>query len=129
MTQTMRAPPVSVLLPTRNAAHTLTGALESLQLQSDPDYELVVVDDGSTDSSPELLRAAAAEDQRIRVLTRAGPGDLVAALELELCPRFFACSGDAVPPLLLARAPVMLRRRGSNEERAEAVPTLLRVLR
>jgi len=45
------APRVSVLLPVYNGARYLAGALRSVVAQSFPDWELLVVDDGSTDDS------------------------------------------------------------------------------
>ena len=76
------APPVSVLLPVRDAQATLGAALQSVLAQTCGDFELVVVDDGSRDGSAEVVRAAAARDRRVSLHLRPGsPGDLVAALE------------------------------------------------
>jgi glycosyltransferase involved in cell wall biosynthesis len=57
---------VSVLLPVYNAATTLDETLESVIAQSMGDFEVVAVDDGSTDGSDEVLRRWAARDARIR---------------------------------------------------------------
>lgn len=70
---------VSVLMPVRNEERFLPAALASLFRQTLTAWELVVVDDGSTDGTPELLRVAAAADRRVRVLRNAGSG-LVDAL-------------------------------------------------
>lgn len=70
---------VSVLLPVRNAAGTLPEALESLQAQTLANWELVAVDDGSNDATPDLLASAARNDARIRVVRQDALG-LVAAL-------------------------------------------------
>jgi len=48
---------VTVILPTYNRAAFLPGAFESLNRQSFDDWDLVVVDDGSTDNTPELVGA------------------------------------------------------------------------
>lgn len=80
---TCRVPDVSIILPVRNAAATLSRALGSVRSQRWPDWELIAVDDGSDDTTPELLRAAAGEDDRIRVLAPGRVG-LVAALNLGL---------------------------------------------
>jgi GT2 family glycosyltransferase len=61
-------PTVSLLIPARNAAATLDQALGSIKAQTLADWEAVVVDDGSTDDTPRLLRAWARRDERIRVL-------------------------------------------------------------
>lgn len=77
------APPTSVLMPVRDAVTTVDAALQSVLDQSDGDFELLAIDDGSSDGTLERLRAAEARDPRVRVLSRAGsPGDLVAALRL-----------------------------------------------
>ena len=50
-------PRVSVLLPVYNAASYLDETLESIAVQSMDCFEVVAVDDGSTDGSPEILKA------------------------------------------------------------------------
>jgi glycosyltransferase involved in cell wall biosynthesis len=72
-------PSVSILMPVRNEATFLPAALRSLSQQTLRTWELVVVDDGSSDATPAVLAAAARNDSRIRVLRRVG-GGLVAAL-------------------------------------------------
>lgn len=72
-------PAVSVLLPLYNAAATIDEALDSLQTQTLDDFEVVAVDDGSDDSTADRVRARAAADPRLRLLTGPHRG-LVAAL-------------------------------------------------
>src|SRR6266850_2854927 len=60
------APKVSIVMPVRNAAGTLAVALESVRCQTFPDWELVAVDDGSTDETAEILVSTAHADPRIR---------------------------------------------------------------
>lgn len=57
---------VSVVLPTYNRAYCLPLALRSLQQQSYTDWEVLVIDDGSTDDTPTLLARLCSEDPRIR---------------------------------------------------------------
>lgn len=73
-------PRVSVLLPVRDGAAHLAEAITSLQAQTFEDFEVLAVDDGSTDATPELLAEWAARDARVRVLTQAASG-IVRALE------------------------------------------------
>lgn len=87
----MPGPCVSILLPVRNEEKYLPAALASLASQSLSRWELVAVDDGSTDSTPELLAAAAARDRRIRIVPSHGCG-LVDALNFGLA----ACRCDLV---------------------------------
>jgi glycosyltransferase involved in cell wall biosynthesis len=71
-------PRVSVLMPVHNAQRYLEEALDSVLAQSFGDFELLVVDDGSTDGSLAVLRRYAARDHRVRLTSRARTGYLVA---------------------------------------------------
>ncbi len=62
------APVVSVLLPCYNASATLSEALDSLDRQTLSDFEIVAVDDGSTDDTLNVLNAWAARDPRLCVI-------------------------------------------------------------
>lgn len=62
-------PLVSVVLPTRNRERRLKRALGSVFRQTLEDFELIVVDDASTDGTADLLRRTAARDARVRTLT------------------------------------------------------------
>ncbi|WP_426733191.1 glycosyltransferase family 2 protein [Myxococcus faecalis] len=72
MTST-RMPFFSVVIPTYNRAALLERTLASVFAQEETDYEVLVVDDGSTDGTLELL---AGQGERVRVLRQhnAGPG-------------------------------------------------------
>jgi glycosyltransferase involved in cell wall biosynthesis len=70
------SPRLSVVMPVHNALPYLDEAIESIVRQSFSDFEFVILDDGSTDGSTEVLRAWAARDKRIRLVeggTRLGP--------------------------------------------------------
>jgi glycosyltransferase involved in cell wall biosynthesis len=73
------APELSVVLATRDAAVSLPACIESVLTQEGVDLELVIVDDGSTDGSAELLSAWSRRDTRCRVLRQPAAG-LTAAL-------------------------------------------------
>jgi peptidoglycan/xylan/chitin deacetylase (PgdA/CDA1 family) len=69
-----KVPAVSVVVPARNAAATLSDALESLLRQTEPSFEAIVVDDGSSDETWHIAMLFADCDPRVRVLRRAGRG-------------------------------------------------------
>ncbi len=62
----MNIPPVSVCLTTYNRAAVLPATLDSILSQEMGDFELIVSDDGSGDSTEELCREYAAKDSRVR---------------------------------------------------------------
>lgn len=68
---------VSVVMPARNAAGTIADALRSVLNQDWTDLEVIVVDDGSTDGTADVVRSFA--DSRARLLQRSAEG-LVPAL-------------------------------------------------
>lgn len=59
-------PSVSILLPVHNDSSYLVRAVKSMQRQTFQDWELLLLDDGSTDDSPDLIDSLAWEDRRIR---------------------------------------------------------------
>jgi glycosyltransferase involved in cell wall biosynthesis len=85
-------------MPVRNEEQYLPAALTSLYRQTLKEWELVVVDDGSSDGTPAILADAARHDRRVRTIRCAGTG-LVAALNEGLA----AC-----------RAPLVARMDGDD---------------
>ena len=74
-------------MPVRNAASTLAECIESIRAQTFPHYEVVCIDDHSSDSSSQTLRDVAAVDGRWRVVANRGHGIVDAlnhGLELSL---------------------------------------------
>ena len=57
---------VSVLIPIFNREHRIEETIASLQAQTDPNWECVVVDDGSTDNTWAILEQLSESDARIR---------------------------------------------------------------
>lgn len=68
----------------RDGAVHLVEALDSLAAQTYADYELVVVDDGSSDSTSEILADRAAQDRRVRIVRNERSRGLPTALNLGL---------------------------------------------
>lgn len=90
-------PTVSVLIATRNYAAYLREAIASVLAQTWTDYELIVVDDGSTDSTPEVV--AAFDDPRIVSARTVGIGTCAArnlAIELARGDCFAFLDGDDI---------------------------------
>jgi cellulose synthase/poly-beta-1,6-N-acetylglucosamine synthase-like glycosyltransferase len=66
----------SIIIPLYNKAPYVTGTIESVLAQTLTDYELIVVDDGSSDGGAEMV--AAMTDQRLRLVRQANAGVSVA---------------------------------------------------
>lgn len=67
-------PAISVVVPVYNMERFLPQALDSVISQSLGEIEIICVDDGSTDTSPQILAEYAARDPRIRVITQENRG-------------------------------------------------------
>lgn len=67
---------ISVIMPVYNGAEYIKKAVDSVLQQSGVRYELIIVDDGSTDATPAVCDVLSEQDERIRVIHKenAGPG-------------------------------------------------------
>lgn len=65
----MPQPTISVLLPVFNGAKYIAEAMDSILAQTAGDFELIVVEGGSTDGTQEILRGYAAKDSRVKIIT------------------------------------------------------------
>jgi glycosyltransferase involved in cell wall biosynthesis len=111
-------------MPVRNASETIDGAVGSIVEQTLRSWELIIVDDGSTDASPELAKIWAQRDPRIRLERSPAPG-IVPALNHGL-----ACSGGQYVARMDAddvSAPTRLERQAAllNSERDVTVVSCL----
>lgn len=111
------SPVVSIVMPVYNAQKTLVAAVDSVRAQTAPDWELLLMDDASTDGSAALCDSLAAADARVRVChlpqnIGAGPvrnrafglatGEYVMMMDAD----------DTIDPTLLADALGALREQG-----------------
>ncbi len=62
------SPDVSVIMPNYNSGVFIDDAIRSVRDQRQVDYELLVIDDGSTDESLEIARRHAREDSKVRII-------------------------------------------------------------
>jgi glycosyltransferase involved in cell wall biosynthesis len=62
----MTSPFFSIILPTYNRAHLIETAVKSVLMQSFSDWELIIVDDGSTDNTKEVISKFSSSDKRIK---------------------------------------------------------------
>src|SRR5689334_9568753 len=68
------SPTISVCMPVYNAQTYVRQAVQSILAQTFSDFEFIIIDDGSTDESPTILRELAEKDSRIRVTSRPNTG-------------------------------------------------------
>ena len=88
---------VSVVVPCYNCEAFLHAAINSILIQDFPDFELILIDDGSTDKTPEILREVAAKDSRVRILKNDVNSGICVALNkgLDAARGEFICRMDA----------------------------------
>ena len=101
------SPSISLIIPVYNSKTYLRRCLDSVQAQTFTDYEVVLVDDGSTDGSSDICDAYAAMDSRFRVFHEANRGSSLArkfGMEHALGQWYvFMDSDDDVHPHYLSR--------------------------
>lgn len=90
------SPAISVLMPAYNAAAHIREAIESILSQTEQDFEFIIVNDGSTDDTGEIIDALQRVDDRIVHLHKAN-GGIVSALNygLDHCKGEFIARMDA----------------------------------
>ena len=70
----MNTPRLSVVTPAFNAEATIDTCVASVRAQTNPDLELIVVDDGSSDGTVDAVERQAARDPRVRLLRQENAG-------------------------------------------------------
>lgn len=109
-----QAPQVSVVMPVRNLAPYVGASIASILAQSFRDFEFLILDDGSTDGTTEILRDWAARDSRIRLYEGQG------------------CLGPAGSSNFVvgqARAPLVARMDGDDISHPERLSSQVAALR
>lgn len=96
---------ISIIIPVYNRQDLIGECVGSIRKQSHQNFEIILIDDGSTDQTVEICRALAEEDPRIRLMT-AEHGGVSAARNIGLDAAkgeyvFFIDSDDIIHPLLL----------------------------
>lgn len=95
-------PTISVLIPVYNAGKYLSACLESVAKQEWTDFEIICLDDGSTDNSLNLLRTFQKQEPRLRVFTQTNAGVAITRNRLieYACGRYiaFVDADDLISP-------------------------------
>lgn len=69
---------ISVIIPVYNVENYLKKCLDSITNQTLEDMEIICIDDGSTDSSPDILKEYSKKDKRIKIITKENEGQATA---------------------------------------------------
>src|SRR6476620_6374719 len=93
------SPLVSVVMPVYNARKFLAKAISSIISQSLANFELIIINDGSTDGSPEIINSFASTDKRIHVISNPSPlgkaGDAAKELGIKMSKGKYIAIMDA----------------------------------
>lgn len=71
---TVSAPAISILVPIYNVERYLTQCLESIRLQTFSNFEVICINDGSTDGSLAIIESFAEKDNRFRIFNKSNTG-------------------------------------------------------
>lgn len=118
MTDPAPSPTVSIIVPVHNSERYLTACVSSLLEQDHRDIQVILVDDGSTDSSGEICDRFAADDDRVMVLHRQNGGIAVAqnaGLDAATGDLVTFCDNDdLMSPRMIARLVEILQQTGAD---------------
>ena len=90
------SPTVSVVMPVYNTVGYVAETIESILAQTLADFELLIIDDGSTDGTPAVLRRYAERDGRVKVVCRENLGIIATRNELlGMCRGRYMAANDA----------------------------------
>ena len=104
-------------MPVRNEASLLPGCLDDILFQTLAEIELVIVDDGSTDTTAKVLKEASKRDPRIRLI-HTKPNGIISALNTGLaeCNGQYIARMDADDRMDKTRLEKQLKLMKSNPE-------------
>jgi len=68
-THPQNAPLISICIPARNEQRNIRASVEAALAQDYPNFEVIVLDDRSTDSTPEILRQLAVQNERLKIIS------------------------------------------------------------
>jgi glycosyltransferase involved in cell wall biosynthesis/MoaA/NifB/PqqE/SkfB family radical SAM enzyme len=109
---------VTVIIPAHNAARTIGRTLDSVSAQTYRDLEIIVVDDGSTDQTPTIVRTHSRVDPRIRLIRQDNAGVAAARNRgvSEARGSFVAPvdADDLWEPTKIAKQMAMMHERGAK---------------
>ena len=108
---------ISIIIPVYNVVAWLPRAVDSLTAQTFSDFEILLVDDGSTDGSAELADKLALLDSRIRVIHQNNAGAAAArntAIEVARGEFLYFMDGDTGVNRTCSRACMQLRMKTSS---------------
>ena len=116
--QHKKQPEISIIVPVYNVEKYLNECIDSILAQTFPDFELILVDDGSPDNCPALCDAAAAKDKRIRVIHKKNGGQSTARNAGLDAARgewiAFVDSDDTITPDYCAKLYAAVRQTGAQ---------------
>lgn len=109
---------ISVIVPVYRVEAYLDRCVESIRQQTYPDFEIILVDDGSPDNCPAMCERLAAEDPRVRVIhkTNGGLSDARNA-GIEVARGEYLCfvdSDDAIAPTMLEHLWTAVQKSGAK---------------
>lgn len=110
---------VSIIIPVYNGAQFIKRAINSVICQSSTSWELIVVDDHSTDATVEIVKQVKLADNRIKLITNNGTGVTFARESGVKIARgkylFFMDADDTIPPVVIGMMTNAVKKRSDVE--------------
>lgn len=107
---------VTVLMPIYNAEKYICEAIDSLLAQTSPNWRLICIDDGSTDSSASIVESYCAKDERIKLIRQVNAGPAVArAKAIEITDTEYVSILDADDAYATNYVELMLKRAAETD--------------